>query len=182
ILLGVLAVQPEARTPEPKSTYVFPLSSEAQLALEGCASVAAREEFEASDCLQATRLQLIEGKIDLMRALRALEECAALRSDLQDLGRRRAELRADLYAARMAFGETLERAEVDEYRALLQELGRSHREIPGASVDRLRQHGISPSGILASNPEAVLARLERDGSLRAAFRDVFGQHLASDLQ
>jgi hypothetical protein len=183
ILLMAVAIQPEARTRESAATYGFPLSPDVPLDMGGCATVAAREEFEGADCLQSIRLELLEGAIDLDQALRRLEACAAKRSDLADLASRRALIRADLYRARLAFGGSLELAEQEDYTAVLEELGDGARKAASrSSIERLRGAGIEPSGFTRSNPSTTLDRLEREPVLRAAFRDAFGDPLADDLE
>src|SRR5690606_16372408 len=53
--------------------------------------------------------------------------------------------------------------------------------IPAAAVERLREAGISPAGLDASREAGVVRRLANEPGLRSAFRDVFGERLADDL-
>ncbi|MEX2583864.1 MAG: hypothetical protein WD766_11350 [Gemmatimonadota bacterium] len=182
VLLVVVTVQPEARTPEAGRAYELPLSPSAPFALEGCASVAAREEYEKAECLQAIRLDLLDGRIDLDQALHQLELCGSERPDLANLQHRRVLVRADLYRARLSFGETLDANERAAYDALLDQLDRRHVRASSGAVATLRSAGVAPSGITASDPLVVLARLASDESLRSAFREVFGGPTADDLE
>src|SRR5690606_20411007 len=125
----------------------IPVAADLPLALGGCPTVGARKTYERTDCLQATRVALLEGQITLTEALRRLESCAASREDLRPMVADRAEARADAYRARVAFGELLTAAEVEEYTGLVAQLDRS-MELPSPeAVERLRAAGLTPAGI-----------------------------------
>jgi hypothetical protein len=176
LLLG-FTVRPEAslvaRSPAP--TFAT-----APGALTQCVSVDARESYERTDCLQAVRVELLEGTIDLATALARLEACAAVREDLAALATRRQALRADELRARIAFGREPDRAERLEYEELLRALGRSHTLPPTSAIEAMRSLGLRPEGILG-NDDGVVERLRTDLRARAAFRAVFGSTAADDL-
>ncbi len=175
------SVLPEARTAEPGLPLPVPLSPTVPLNLRGCATVDARYAFESADCLQATRLELIEGRITLLQAIRRVEACAGNREDIAELVSRAALLRADMIRARIAYGEELSPVEQGDYQRLLEELGVRHTAPPADAVQRLRDAGISPDGFDSSRASAILRRLAADRGLRRDFRAVFGDRQADVL-
>jgi hypothetical protein len=182
-LFFAVAVRPEARASGadfPASQFSIPPAI--NLSIQGCASVEVREDFERGDCLQAVRIDLIEGTIDLFQALDRLEICTWSREDLESLGVRRKELRADAIRARVAFGEILEPSERDEYAALISELGWDATLPESGAVSRLRTAGVTANGLDSARSETIVTRLGRDDGLRRDFRRVFGDRLADDLE
>jgi len=184
VLLLAVIVRPQAETiPSAISAAHLPLAPSASLMLGSCPSVAQRVQYESVDCLQATRLDLIYGAIDLGQAIERLEACAGgERQDLAEMARRSAEIRADTYTARLTFGETLDPLEREELEALEEELGRSRRLAGEAVVNRLRAAGITPAGFDATPERGLLRRLTASESLRADFRAAFGDRRADDLE
>jgi hypothetical protein len=182
-LVLVVAVRPPAHTTDRETLLAAaPVAPAVSLSLNQCPAVDAREDFEEGDCLQAVRLDLLEGNIDLAQAIVLLELCAGEREDLAGLARRSAELRADYFRARLAFGEDLDRQDESVYQALADEMDRDLPPIDSIAVQRLTSAGITASGFSSGREAEILASLRSDARLRSDFRKVFGEIRADDLQ
>ena len=180
-LVLVVAVRPEARTRDVQGVLSSaPLAPEV-LFIEGCTTVGQRAEYEESDCLQSTRLDLMNGRIGLAEAVARLESCGLEREDLAGLVERSARRRGDLLRARIAFGESLFADEFAAYENLSRRFGDLASQPSEAAVRRLRAAGITTAAMDVDREEAILQRLRSDSVLRADFRAVFGDALADDL-
>lgn len=179
IVLGASAPAPDAAAVSaraPDSTHTAPSRPAAR-----CLLPEERHARESADCTSSIQADLAAGRIALAEAVARLERCAASRPAFREHLQASARRRAELYRARVAFGETLDEKEAEDFARLTQQLARSARVPSAAAVRALRASGITPAGIDAAARPRALARLQSDASLRRAFRDVFGDGLAGDL-
>ncbi|MDR0786960.1 MAG: hypothetical protein LBG44_03745 [Gemmatimonadota bacterium] len=177
----LVAARPDAYPAERELLLAgLPVPSNIQPLLEGCPADEAREAGEEADCLQAVRIALQAGEMDLAEAVERLRNCVFVRAELSD-----AEAianRADLEEifARLAFGETPSRDDL----ARLAASGVIPSEVTApvrASARRLAAAGVGPDGFAEGSGPAILTRIQTDESFRADFRAVFGAVRADNL-
>ncbi len=180
-MIFLVAIRPDAYPAERELVLAAaPVPASFPRVLTSCPAVEAREEYEKGDCLQAVRVALLAGEIDLATALEELRACAIAREDLRPIGERRLAADGERLLGRLAFGDTPTPAEARS----LTELGETFdvkRVPPPAAVRRLAAAGISSDGFADGRGPEILLALRTDSALREDFRTVFGDVRADDL-
>ncbi len=174
------SLQPDAWAAPVSAASADPARDPAIVA--ACPVLPAGPDAPPGSCFEAVRADLAAGRIDLARAVTLLRDCAGARPEFREALARHAQLRAEAYRARLAFGAPLDAVEREELRSLEKSLALRPRDIPPAAVRALRAAGISPAGLDPSIRSDALARLRGDLALRRSFRQVFGPGLGSDLE